>query len=668
MPVQQAEPGARDDTPTGEGEGAALMDEDFSSFRVGPFPADYTPLGEYHCVVPAGYSGIWTELTIHHSWRRSMGWNVGEDRGRKHLEHAAQRAQIPSLLATGDPLWSDGTLECEVDCVALRGRAGVAFRLVDSQRYYALLFDADEGTVCLVRATYDDCLIELAAVAAPPIVTGRHSVRLRLEGARMHAAIDGQVELSAEDDAYRQGRVALVAWAPMRYYRIGLRAPAAAVETVAVLRSQESRAQAERAERLPRPVLWRSFDLGAGACSRAIRFGDVDGDGELEMLMAQCVQRGGSDNIAGLTCLTACKLNGETLWQIGEPNREHGVVTADLPVQLHDIDGDGALEAVYCKDFMLRVVDGRSGALKYEAPTPLCSVQDAVGSPDNIFARLNGDALFFADLSGSGTRREILVKNRYGRIWALDRDLRLLWSHSCPTGHSPYVADIDGDGRDEVLVGSTLLDAQGQVLWHWPTNDHVDTAAIIKLAEDAAPIVILASSDDGLYFLSLDGRLIRNETIGHAQDLAVGRFRDDRPGLQFWTKTFWGHPGVVFMYSATLERMVAKQQYPLGSQVYPINWDGGPLRHILLSAHPSWGGVMDGWGRQTPILPDDGHPWMCCEALDVTGDSRDEILCWDLHRFCIYTQDRPAEQPPHPLRRDISLNFTNYGCHQADSL
>jgi rhamnogalacturonan endolyase len=638
--------------------------EDFSSFPVGQLPFDYTPNGEYHCVVPEGYLGPWTEWTTHHGWRRSVGWNIGEDRGQKHLEHVSVRTDTPSMLAAGDPLWSDGCLTVRVRCLARDGAAGLAFRVKNSQEYYALLFQA-AGTASLVKAGFDNRQTVLAAASMATAGDGVHEARIRLAGPRMEAVVDGDVTLAAEDDDYERGRLAIVAWAPMRFYAIGMQAEKAALAGAAILRSHEARASAELAERLPRPVLWRSFETGEEGTGHSVRFGDLDGDGELEVLLAQCVNRGGTDNLAGISCLTAYKLSGAILWQIGEPHRGHGMVSADLPLQIHDIDGDGRAEVVMCKDFMVRVLDGRTGAVKQEASTPSCRGAGRMPSFDDIFDRLNGDSLFFADLSGQGARREILVKNRYGALWALDANLNVLWMRGCKTGHSPFVSDLNGDGRDEILIGSTLLDADGKVIWSMPTDDHVDTSAVVTLAQGAEPLVVLACSDEGLHFLSLDGRRLRTDRIGHAQDLAFGRFRDDLPGLQFCTKTFWGHPGILFMYSSALDRIMTRQEYPFGSMVYPLNWAGGELQHILISVHPTFGGVMDGWGCKTRLLPDDGHPWLCCEALDVAGDARDEILCWDLNRFWIYTQEGPSALPPVPRLHEPLYNFTNYGCHIA---
>ncbi len=41
------------------------------------------------------------------------------------------------------------------------------------------------------------------------------------------------------------------------------------------------------------------------------------------------------------------------------------------------------------------------------------------------------------------------------------------------------------------------------------------------------------------------------------------------------------------------------------------------------------------------MMPDDGHPDLAYQVLNVTGDERDEIIVWDQDPVWIYTQDRP---------------------------
>src|SRR5947209_19622577 len=63
------------------------------------------------------------------------------------------------------------------------------------------------------------------------------------------------------------------------------------------------------------------------------------------------------------------------------------------------------------------------------------------------------------------------------------------------------------------------------------------------------------------------------------------------------------------------------------------------------------------------MFPDDGHPDLTANVLNVTGDARDEIVLWDQDRVWIYTQDRPFEgKKIYAPVRNPHYNDSNYRC------
>jgi len=70
---------------------------------------------------------------------------------------------------------------------------------------------------------------------------------------------------------------------------------------------------------------------------------------------------------------------------------------------------------------------------------------------------------------------------------------------------------------------------------------------------------------------------------------------------------------------------------------------------------------MDGWGRMVVKFPDDGHPDLCFNVMDITGDPRDEIVLWDQKSIWIYTQDKSVqfERIYKPVRNP-HYNESNY--------
>ncbi len=71
--------------------------------------------------------------------------------------------------------------------------------------------------------------------------------------------------------------------------------------------------------------------------------------------------------------------------------------------------------------------------------------------------------------------------------------------------------------------------------------------------------------------------------------------------------------------------------------------------------------MIDGHLRRVVMFPDDGHPDLAYNVMNLTGDERDEIVVWDSNRVWIYTQDRPftGKKIYAPLRNP-DYNESNY--------
>ncbi len=120
----------------------------------------------------------------------------------------------------------------------------------------------------------------------------------------------------------------------------------------------------------PKPKLWKKFSTPLFGAGRNARFGDLDGDGIPEMLIAQNIPRVRADAYHQISFITAVTLDGKVLWQIGRPDPRNGLLTNDTPFQIHDIDGDGKNEVVMVRDFQLQILDGRTGKVKHAVNMP----------------------------------------------------------------------------------------------------------------------------------------------------------------------------------------------------------------------------------------------------------------------------------------------------------
>lgn len=260
------------------------------------------------------------------------------------------------------------------------------------------------------------------------------------------------------------------------------------------------------------------LDISAAGPRCKMLLGDLDGDGRAELLLVQPDNRQDVRYIPHqVQCLTAYNLDGRLLWQTGTPDPGAGSQGSDYPAQIADIDGDGALEVLCVMKDQLYILEGATGKVKAVHPLP---------------AKEAHDCIIIANLSGGDYPSDIILKDRYHQLWALDRNFRLLWTHQGNVGHYPWVYDLDGDGRDEVMAGYDLLSAEGKLLWSCKDlEDHADCLWVGDVNGDGVPELVIGGSVTVMY--GRDGReLWRYEGSVESQHLALGRFRPDLPGLQ----------------------------------------------------------------------------------------------------------------------------------------
>lgn len=637
-----------------------VFQDRFEEFPIGALPFDYSAVGEYHCLDLPGLPGGWVEATNHTSWGRLGNWQVAEDGGRRVMQQSRLREHGLPMLSAGDFRWRDVVVEAELRVLSRKTDAGVLIRYANNRTHY-LLRIAGDGAVRLIRRQHEDVEV-LARGSWEPEFERYHLVRLEADGARLRASVDGRIVVEAEDGALAAGRIGLVATGPARFARAEVEVKEAEAKRLSAVARAEAADLEETRKEYPRPKLWRQIETPDFGTGRHIRFGDLNGDGRPEIVLGQYTEMLNGGDFPFLSCLTAIDLEGKILWQWGEPSRARGIIPCDLAFQIHDIDGDGKQEVVCCRNFEICVLDGATGAMKYSAPTPEPGPM-ATWLPEDDLFRIPGDSICFADLRGIGRRSDLLVKDRYSNLSAYSDDLKPLWRFHGNTGHFPAPADLDGDGRDEVMIGYTLVDDDGTPLWRIDVEDHQDAIAIAPIDPDAEePRIALACGEGGAVVCDIRGRILWRDKTGHVQRLTAARVRDDVPGLQIVTKTFWGNPDIICLYDAGGRMLESVEVSGSGAVLSPVNWRGDAPELLLASGSVSLGGLLDGKLRPVVTFPDDGHPTLCAEALDLTGDARDEIVLWDLDRMWIYTQEgEPQEgERVYRPRRQPHYNMSDY--------
>jgi rhamnogalacturonan endolyase len=237
--------------------------------------------------------------------------------------------------------------------------------------------------------------------------------------------------------------------------------------------------------------------------------GDLDGDGQYEIILKWEPLNAKDNSLAGVTdsvFIDAYKLNGTRLWRI-DLGRNIRAGAHYTQFMVYDLDGDGMSELA-CKtadgtkdgegkvigdanaDYRnkdgyiltgpeyLTIFDGRTGAalktVNYEpARGGVSTWGDTYGNRVDRFlaciAYLDGERPSLVMCRGYYTRTVLVAYN-----WR-NGSLSKVWTFDSNNGYSDYagqgnpgisVADVDGDGRDEIIYGSICIDDNGKGLWN----------------------------------------------------------------------------------------------------------------------------------------------------------------------------------------------------------
>ncbi len=645
---------------------AVLLDDDFSELRTGLLMDTVGAHTEYHYLPQASQRGNWA-VSAFKSYGSQRAWRVIEENGERVMLQGYRNKQLTythPILVAGEPLWQNYRITAEFAPVSDQGQSGIIFRYRNDRCYYFCGVNGSRALLKMVRhATgyhkpYEKILAERACSWSPASYL---SLQVNVNNNHILARLSNGIVLEANDSTYALGKIGLMSDVPTRYKNIK-------VTTSAEERDNLQKRIAEREKELrrlqaanPRPAVWRKISTEGFGVGRNLRFGDLDHDGQIDVLIGQVLHHGPKDRNSELSCLTAVTLDGKRLWQIGEPDQWKDHLTNDVGFQVHDLDGDGRTEVVYCMDMQIIVADGASGKTRYKTKTP--KMPQHINAPYNKFPRILGDSLYFCDVRGTGHPSDIIIKTRYSHFWVLNERLETLWNAACNTGHYPYACDIDGDGKDEISIGYSLFDNDGTLLWTLDEElkDHADGVALVRFKPKSDFRLLCAASDEGMFFTNMQGQILKHHYIGHVQNPAIANFRNDLPGLETVSINFWGNQGIIHYYDAEGEVYYDFEPCQHGSMCLPINWTGSSEEYFLLSANPEEGGLFDGWGRCVVKFPADGHPDMCNAVLDITGDCRDEIVVWDPFELWVYTQhDNPKRGRLYKPKRSPLYNYSNY--------
>ena len=404
--------------------------------------------------------------------------------------------------------------------------------------------------------------------------------------------------------------------------------------------------------------------------------GDVDGDGVYELFVKwdpstskDNSQKGKTDKVY----IDCYRLNGQKLWRIDlGMNIRAGAHYTQFYVADFDLDGkcemtcktsDGTVDGtgkvigdaskvyrdgnglIYSGNEFYTLFDGATGValdtVNYEPnrgdPTKWGKSSDKY----NRVERYWGSVAYLDGVHPS----VITGRGYYGRLTATaysveNKKLKKLWTFDTGTSsstpgygdgnHNSMVADVDNDGKQEIITGSTCIDHDGTLKWNTNTG-HGDALHVGDLDPTNKGIEVWTCHEDSPYGVSLidadTGKTIfRNNGSGDTGRCCADNVWAGNPGAELWGNG---------------NEVKGADGSTLNCRRPAINflsyWDGDLEREILdgYTDSPATISKLTGDAGKTTIttlLSTDGY-YTCnttkgtpCLSADIFGDWREELI------------------------------------------
>ncbi|MFC0270387.1 OmpL47-type beta-barrel domain-containing protein [Metabacillus herbersteinensis] len=458
--------------------------------------------------------------------------------------------------------------------------------------------------------------------------------------------------------------------------------------------------------------------------------GDLDGDGEYELILKWDPTNSKDNSQAGYTgnvYVDAYEMDGTLMWRI-DLGKNIRAGAHYSPFLVYDFDGDSKAEIAFKTadgtidgqrnvigradadhrnstgyvlqgSEFLTVFEGATGkelvTTEYEPQRgDVSSWGDAYGNRVDRFlatvAYLDGEHPSIVMARGYYTRTVLTAFNfkdgKLSKLWTFDSNQEEYRDYAGQGYHSLSVADVDKDGKDEIVYGQIVIDDDGKGLYNTGLG-HGDALHVSDLVPDRPGLEVFAVQEhkDAEYGYDMrdaeTGEIIWGVKTG--QDTGRGLAADIDPrysGAEAWAISGEWNSKIGGLHSSKGEKI--SESIP--SSNFAIWWDGDLLRELVdhnWEAEKTTGvGTIDKWDYKNNKLENlltakgtlssngtKGNPVL---QADLFGDWREEII-WrtdDSNALRVYMTTEDTDHRIYTLMHDpqyrMSIAWQNVGYNQ----
>ena len=323
-------------------------------------------------------------------------------------------------------------------------------------------------------------------------------------------------------------------------------------------------------------------------------------------------------------------------WLFMGEGTENQAVTTPLVANMNDDNGDGAIDLCDVPDVIvpiygagpqqsdghIYILDGATGAVVLKIPEVVnCYGNPAVG-----------------DIDGDGLPEIVALRSQpgdviHGHALAFEHDGTLKWESATVFAAwqvAAALADLDADGDVEILVGSKVLDHDGNTLWGKPdTNGSIDIPFAADLDGDGLLEVLMGPNayrhDGSDYYDSPAG-------IGHPSLANL----DDDPEPEILIAGFDGlsileHDGTPVLIK---QKPTGDPSWWRPAAVHDIDGDGTP--EILASSNNHYSVFRPDLTIVWSTLVSDSSGYAAGTAFDFLGSGEAEAMYADETSLFVY--------------------------------